>query len=239
MSTPLVKVKHVALLACLAWALSMVMATAAPAKDDHKGPDGPPVATQQDKPAKDADKAAEQAQKDAEHAQKDAEKAAEEAQKAAEKAAEQAQKDAEKAAKDAEKAQKKAEKEAKKDKGRPAAAPAPAEAPSIAVVDLPSVAPRQEIAGQVLRACTSRRLVQIRLRAPRGVKFRSATITLNGKRIATRHGKRITAPVDLRGLAKGTYKVVIRAVTTKGRVVRGTRTYHTCVGPRPHRAPKL
>jgi hypothetical protein len=235
MSTPLSKVKHVALIACVAWALSLVAAAAAPAKDDHKGPDAPPPAAQQhdqDKAAKDADKAAEQAAKDAE-------KAAEQAQKDAEKAAEQAAKDAEKAAKDAakaqEKAQKEAEKQAKKDKGKQAA---PAPAPFVEVT-VPSVAPRQEIAGQTLRACTSRRLIQIRLRHPRGSKFRSATVTLNGKRIAARHGKRITAPIDLRGLPQGTYKVVIRAVTTKGKVVRGTRTYHTCVGPRPHRAPKL
>ena len=219
MSTPLVKVKYVALLACLAWALSLVVAAAAPAKDDHKGPDAPPAAQhEQDKAAKDADKA----------------------QKEAEKAAEQAAKDAEKAAKDAEKAQEKAEKdtekEAKKDKGNGKhAAPAPA----IVVETIPSVVPRQEIAGQALHACTSRRLIQIRLRHPRGTKFRSATVTLNGKRIATRRGKRITAPIDLRGLSKGTYKVVIRAVTTKGKVVRGTRTYHTCVGPIAHGTPKV
>src|SRR3954464_3604653 len=58
MSTPLVKVKYVALLACLAWALSLVVAAPAPAKDDHKGPDAPPAAQhEQDKAAKDADKA--------------------------------------------------------------------------------------------------------------------------------------------------------------------------------------
>src|SRR4051812_37199412 len=59
----LVKVKYVALLACLAWALSLVVAATAPAKDDHKGPDAPPAAQQheQDKAAKDAEQAAEQA----------------------------------------------------------------------------------------------------------------------------------------------------------------------------------
>src|SRR3954470_23953974 len=86
MSTPLVKVKYVALLACLAWALSLVVAATAPAKDDHKGPDAPPAAQhEQDKAAKDADKAQKEAEEAAEQAAKDAEKAQEKAEKEAEK----------------------------------------------------------------------------------------------------------------------------------------------------------
>lgn len=214
MSTPLKQVKYVALLACLAWALSLVVASAAPAHDDHHGPDA--AQHQQEKPAKDADKAAEQAQKDAD------------------KATEQAQKGAEKAAKEADKAQKDAE-HAAKEKGKHGKS----ETAPVVFVVAPSAAPQQEALGQKLKACTSRRRLTIHLRRQRGVHYRSATVTLNGRRIATRHGKRITAPIDLRGLAKGTYHLVIRVTTTKGKVLRGTRTYHTCVGPRPHRAPKL
>jgi hypothetical protein len=218
MSTPLKQVKYAALLACLAWALTLVMTTAAPAKGDHH--DGPDAAQHsQDKAAKDAEKQQKEAAKDADRAQKEAEHAQKEAAK-----------DAERAAKDAEKAQKKAEKEAKKGKKHKG---------DFIVVSAPSTAPAQQVMGTALRPCTSRRVITVKLRARRGVSFRSATFSLNGKRIATRHGKRPATILDLRGLAKGTYRLGIRAVTTKGKVLRGTRVYHTCVGPRPHRAPSL
>jgi hypothetical protein len=44
------------------------------------------------------------------------------------------------------------------------------------------------------------------------------------------------AHVDLRGLPKGTFKVRIIVIATDGRVLRGTRTYHTCAKRRtsPH-----
>jgi hypothetical protein len=113
-------------------------------------------------------------------------------------------------------------------------------APAIAVTAPSAVAPQQAILGQQLRACTSRRALTIHIRRHRGVHYRSATVTMNGKRIATRRGKRITAPISLQGLPKGTYRLVIRVVTSKGKVLRGTRTYHTCAPRRtPLHAPSL
>ena len=79
------------------------------------------------------------------------------------------------------------------------------------------------------RRCVSRRNFRIRLREPKGTKFRRATVKVNGKLVATRKGKRVTAPVDLRGLPKGRYKVEIRITTSTGRVIKGTRRYRTCV----------
>jgi hypothetical protein len=73
--------------------------------------------------------------------------------------------------------------------------------------------------------CASRRSFRIRLR--RGI--RSATVTVNGKRAKVLSGKRLRAPVDLRGLPKGTFRVTVTARTTRGRVLRSARTYHTCV----------
>jgi predicted acyl esterase len=73
--------------------------------------------------------------------------------------------------------------------------------------------------------CASRRSFRIRLR--RGI--RSATVTVNGKRAKVLRGKRLRAPVDLRGLPKGTFRVTVTARTTSGRVLRSARTYHTCV----------
>ena len=39
---------------------------------------------------------------------------------------------------------------------------------------------------------------------------------------------RHAALVDLRGLPKGTFKLKIAVVATDGRLITGTRTYHTC-----------
>ena len=78
------------------------------------------------------------------------------------------------------------------------------------------------------KKCVSRRNFRIRLREPKGTKIRRATVKVNGKLVATRKGKRVTAPVDLRGLPKGRFKVEIRVTTTTGRVIKGTRKYRTC-----------
>ena len=77
--------------------------------------------------------------------------------------------------------------------------------------------------------CGSRRVFTIHLRAPHGVHLRSATITVAGHRIvAHRSAGRLVARVDLRGLARGRYTVAIRAVSTKGQVLRSSRRYRTC-----------
>jgi len=77
-------------------------------------------------------------------------------------------------------------------------------------------------------SCKSRRGFNIRLARPNGEKLRSATVFVNNRKVRTVRGKRLTAPVRLVGLPKGTYKVRIRAVTASGRVVTSTRTYRTC-----------
>lgn len=80
------------------------------------------------------------------------------------------------------------------------------------------------------RSCQSRRRFTIRLRrAPRGDALRSATVTVNGKRVKVVRGRRLRAPVDLRGLPKGTVRVAVTVRTRKGRTLRSTRTYRTCV----------
>ena len=89
------------------------------------------------------------------------------------------------------------------------------------------------------KKCTSRRKFTIRVRRPRGSRLRSARITLRGKVIKTLRGKRITAPITLRGLPKGTFTIRIRAVTTTGKVIVGKRTYRTCVPKRPSSPPPL
>jgi hypothetical protein len=78
------------------------------------------------------------------------------------------------------------------------------------------------------RQCLSRRSFRIRLKEPRGDALATATVWVNGRRVATRKRDRITAPIDLRGLPKGRYTVRLRATTVLGRTITGTRTYRTC-----------
>ena len=76
------------------------------------------------------------------------------------------------------------------------------------------------------RRCASRRSFRIRLR-PRTL--RRATVSVNGKRVRTLRGARLRAPVDLRGLPKGTVTVKVVGTTRTGRRVTETRRYRTCV----------
>jgi hypothetical protein len=107
----------------------------------------------------------------------------------------------------------------------PAATPVPTVPPAAkppkptlgAAVTLPST-----------RRCVSRRKFRIRLRHPRGARLKSVLVRLDGKRVATRRGKRVTAPVNLRGLPKGRFKVRITITLVDGRTINGTRRYRTC-----------
>jgi hypothetical protein len=89
------------------------------------------------------------------------------------------------------------------------------------------------------KACTSRRLFVIHVRHPHGQYLVAANVTVNGKRVATMRGNRISSTIKLVGLPKGTVKVHIRAVTNKGKVLHGVRTYHTCVAGHHGSVPKL
>jgi hypothetical protein len=84
-------------------------------------------------------------------------------------------------------------------------------------------------------ACASRRSFRIRLRAPAGQRLRLARVYVNGHRVQVLRGRRLTAPVNLRGLPRGRFTVKVVAVTTTGRVLTETRRYLTCT---PKRKPK-
>lgn len=81
-------------------------------------------------------------------------------------------------------------------------------------------------------ACASRRSFRIRLRAPAGQRLRSARVYVNGHRVRVLRGRRLTAPVNLRGLPHGRFTVKVVAVTTAGRVLTETRRYRTCTPKR-------
>ncbi len=88
---------------------------------------------------------------------------------------------------------------------------------SAAIIKLPSA-----------KACVSRRSLRIRLVRPKETALVSAVVLVNGRRVKTVKGVRITAPVDLKGLPKGRFTVKITATTADGRTVTGLRRYRTC-----------
>jgi len=110
----------------------------------------------------------------------------------------------------------------------PSPAPAPTPAPATPLV----LAPAPKFAALVTlpsaRACVSRRTFRIRLRQPQGVEIVKATVRVNGKQVKVVTGKRLTAPVDLRGLPKGSFTVEITLQTKAGQTITGKRRYKTC-----------
>jgi hypothetical protein len=88
------------------------------------------------------------------------------------------------------------------------------------------------------RVCVSRRHFRIRIRRQRGgVTLISAAVAVDGRRVAVRKGRRLTAPVDLRGLPRGRFTVRISALTNDGRAISGTRRYRTCARRAPSPGP--
>jgi predicted acyl esterase len=80
------------------------------------------------------------------------------------------------------------------------------------------------------RRCASRRSFVIHLRRVRRPdRVVRATVLVNGKRTRVITGRRLRARVNLRGLPRGTFRVMVELRTHRGRVLRSARTYHTCV----------
>jgi CSLREA domain-containing protein len=116
----------------------------------------------------------------------------------------------------------------------PAPPPPPPPPPTPPVVAKPPVVPKPRIV--VTTQCKSRRHFTIRLKERPGRLIRSAKVLVHGRRVAVvrrRSDRRLVAVVDLRGLPKGTYRVVIRARLRNGHRARWVRSYRTCIGPLP------
>jgi hypothetical protein len=104
----------------------------------------------------------------------------------------------------------------------------------------PAPVPAGAVQGQTQRSCVSRRAFRIRIRVPKGAKVVRAMVLVNGKPVAVRRGTRLTAPVRLRGLPKGRFRVKIVLFLKDGRRISGTRRYHTChEAIPPKRVPKV
>jgi hypothetical protein len=85
------------------------------------------------------------------------------------------------------------------------------------------------------RRCLSRRNFRIRARRVRGYRMVTWSVFVNRRRVAVRNGRRVTAPVDLRGLPRGRYTVRIVGLAQTGDIISDTRRYRTCV-PRGRRS---
>jgi hypothetical protein len=114
----------------------------------------------------------------------------------------------------------------------PPATPTPAPTPP-PLVSVPSGG----VLGQQAASCGSQRLFRITIRR---FGLRRVSVRVHGRNVhmVRRHG-RFTGLVDLRNLKHGTYVVRILARTKSGKLLRGSRTYHTCakkvVFPQPPR----
>jgi spore coat-associated protein N len=81
------------------------------------------------------------------------------------------------------------------------------------------------------KRCLSRRTFMIRVRLPKGMRFKTLTIRVNGKVKVNQKGlkaRKVKARVNLRGMPKGKVVVKIVARTNTARKAVRKRTYHTC-----------
>jgi uncharacterized repeat protein (TIGR01451 family) len=85
------------------------------------------------------------------------------------------------------------------------------------------------VAAKVPTSCLSRRVFTIHLRLPHQKALRNVKVTVDGKSVKVRKGKRLTAVIDLRGRFK-TPRVLVKitATTRAGKKIVGTRAYKTC-----------
>ena len=110
----------------------------------------------------------------------------------------------------------------------PPASPVPSTAPPPAGAVKAKLRFADLVALPSAKRCVSRRAFRIRLRKRSGVTYRSATVSVNGRRVKVVRGKRLTAPVDLRGLPTGRVVVRISVTLADGTRLTGKRSYRTC-----------
>jgi hypothetical protein len=92
----------------------------------------------------------------------------------------------------------------------------------------PAFGPNGAIQIPSSRVCLSRRDFRIHIRKFRGVTYEQAIVFVNRRRVGVIRGRQFSAGVDLRNLPAGTFAVQITVITTAGKIINGTRTYHTC-----------
>lgn len=78
------------------------------------------------------------------------------------------------------------------------------------------------------RACAKRRWLKLRLKAPRGLRMRSATVSVGGKLKARVMGAKKRMRMKSRGLPAGRVTVVVRVRASNGRSYTSKRRVSTC-----------
>jgi len=106
--------------------------------------------------------------------------------------------------------------------------------PSTGTTAPPVVSAQSLIRMPVARHCLSRRTIRITLRPPSGVGVRRLSMRVGKRRARVFTGKALAAPVDLRGLPNGSFKVTVVATLSDGRTLTLPRTYRTCAPKRRH-----
>jgi hypothetical protein len=94
-----------------------------------------------------------------------------------------------------------------------------------------SAAPAAGVLGATASKKVSSRLIKIHINLPRKSKLRKVTLRVNGKIVSVLRGKRASANiklVDVPCSAGGATKVTITAVTSSGRTITQSHTYHLC-----------
>ena len=88
------------------------------------------------------------------------------------------------------------------------------------------------------KQCLSGRRFEIHLAEPKYDPFKTVSVTLKGHKIATAHrGNFVVATINLAGLKRGKFTIVIHATTVLGHHLSGSRTYHTCAKKAKHDKP--
>ena len=123
--------------------------------------------------------------------------------------------------------------------GAPAATPPPpatttARPPVSSAPPLAPVSPKASafVTLPSAKRCVSRRRLRIALRIPRGQRVKGARVLVDGRRRATRSASRFTAPVNLKGLPKGTFTVTVEVTLADGRRLTQRRRLRTCAARR-------
>jgi hypothetical protein len=105
-------------------------------------------------------------------------------------------------------------------------------APPAAVAPTPA-APSAAVAGEPVAqapaaSCVKRRRLSVRLKAPRGVRVRSATVKVNGKVTARVKGAKRRVRVRLRRVRGNRIRVVVSVRAMNGRSYKSKRSYPAC-----------
>ncbi|HEV2815500.1 MAG TPA: hypothetical protein VGW10_19740, partial [Solirubrobacteraceae bacterium] len=87
------------------------------------------------------------------------------------------------------------------------------------------------------RKCRPRRTLRLTTRIPADVSVSAIRVFVNGRRAASRAGRRLREPIVLRGLPRRRYTVKVEITLADGRTVTASRRYRTCARLRGSRSP--